>query len=165
MAITRTAWTDDDGTGTTGTILNNAQKTSLYDQIDGLIGEWTDVAFSAGNFTGNGSMTWTLASGDASTNRYVKHNKTLTWSVFLITTSVGGTPSTDLQIAVPGGFTFANSGNACHAALVSDNGTIREGIVRPTSGSILSIQLTSGANWAAATNTTTVAFTWVGEVS
>lgn len=34
MAITRTAWTDDDGTGTTGTIINNAEKTLLYNQID-----------------------------------------------------------------------------------------------------------------------------------
>jgi len=34
MAITRTAWTDDSGTGTDGTVLNNAVKTELYDQID-----------------------------------------------------------------------------------------------------------------------------------
>jgi len=34
MAITRTAWIDDDGTGTTGTVINNAEKTLLYDQID-----------------------------------------------------------------------------------------------------------------------------------
>ncbi len=36
MAVTigRTAWTDDDGTGTTGTVLNAAVKTGLYDQID-----------------------------------------------------------------------------------------------------------------------------------
>jgi hypothetical protein len=34
MAITRTAMVDDDGTGTTGTILNNAWKTELYNQID-----------------------------------------------------------------------------------------------------------------------------------
>jgi len=34
MAITRTAWVDDDGTGTTGTVLNNAAKTSLYGEID-----------------------------------------------------------------------------------------------------------------------------------
>jgi hypothetical protein len=34
MAITRTAWTDDDGTGSTGTVINNAEKTTLYDQID-----------------------------------------------------------------------------------------------------------------------------------
>ena len=34
MSITRTAWTDDDGSGTTGTVINNAIKTGLYDEID-----------------------------------------------------------------------------------------------------------------------------------
>jgi len=36
MAVTigRTAWTDDDGSGTTGTVINNAVKTELYNQID-----------------------------------------------------------------------------------------------------------------------------------
>jgi hypothetical protein len=34
MAITRTAMIDDDGSGTTGTIINNAWKTEFYDQID-----------------------------------------------------------------------------------------------------------------------------------
>jgi hypothetical protein len=34
--ISRTAWTDDDGSGTTGTVINNAAKTSIYDQIDAL---------------------------------------------------------------------------------------------------------------------------------
>lgn len=34
MEITRTAITDDDGSGTTGTVLNNAWKSELYDQID-----------------------------------------------------------------------------------------------------------------------------------
>jgi hypothetical protein len=45
MAITRTAWTDDDGSGTTGTIVNNAEKTILYNQIDAAdaqaTGTWT----------------------------------------------------------------------------------------------------------------------------
>jgi len=34
MAITRTAITDDDGTGTTGTVVDNAWKQELYNQID-----------------------------------------------------------------------------------------------------------------------------------
>jgi len=34
MPITRTAWIDDDGSGTTGTVINNAEKTLLYNQID-----------------------------------------------------------------------------------------------------------------------------------
>jgi hypothetical protein len=43
--ITRTSWIDDDGTGTTGTIINNAEKQTLYNQIDAAIiptyGTWT----------------------------------------------------------------------------------------------------------------------------
>lgn len=35
--ITRTAWTDDDGSGTTGTLINNAEKTTLYGQIDAVV--------------------------------------------------------------------------------------------------------------------------------
>lgn len=35
VTITRTAWTDDDGSGTTGTIVNNARlQSDLYDKID-----------------------------------------------------------------------------------------------------------------------------------
>jgi hypothetical protein len=34
VTITRTAWIDDDGSGTTGTVINNAVKTELYNQID-----------------------------------------------------------------------------------------------------------------------------------
>jgi len=46
MAITRTPMIDDDGSGTTGTIINNAWKQELYNQIDGYITEnlpWTPV--------------------------------------------------------------------------------------------------------------------------
>lgn len=44
MSITRTAWTDDDGSGTTGTIINNAEKTTLYDQIDG---RWSEATITS----------------------------------------------------------------------------------------------------------------------
>ena len=56
MAITRTAMQDDDGSGLTGTILNNAWKQELYNQIDGMItyGTFTpiDVSGAALVFTG-----------------------------------------------------------------------------------------------------------------
>lgn len=42
MAITRTPMTDDDGSGTTGTILNNAWKQELYGQIDAFMGPVVD---------------------------------------------------------------------------------------------------------------------------
>lgn len=39
ITITRTAWTDDDGSGTTGTVINNAVKTELYNQIDAALAQ------------------------------------------------------------------------------------------------------------------------------
>lgn len=49
--ITRTSWTDDDGSGTTGTIINNAQLQAVYDAIDQL-------------FSGAGSYTTTTFGGN-----------------------------------------------------------------------------------------------------
>ena len=48
MPITRTSMVDDDGSGTTGTIINNAWKTELYNQIDAFptLGTWTPVDVS-----------------------------------------------------------------------------------------------------------------------
>jgi hypothetical protein len=46
MPITRTAMIDDDGSGTTGTIINNAWKQELYNQIDPGVGVWTPVDVS-----------------------------------------------------------------------------------------------------------------------
>jgi hypothetical protein len=39
VTITRTARIDDDGTGTTGTVINNAEKTSLYNEIDAALAQ------------------------------------------------------------------------------------------------------------------------------
>lgn len=48
MAITRTAIVDDDGTLTTGTIINNAWKSELYDQIDASTGSVVQTTTSTG---------------------------------------------------------------------------------------------------------------------
>jgi hypothetical protein len=55
MAITRTPMVDDDGTGTTGTIINNAWKQEFYNQIDQVIATGaatskTDYAIAGGSF-------------------------------------------------------------------------------------------------------------------
>jgi hypothetical protein len=47
-AIGRTTDTDDDGTGTTGTVRNNAWKQALYDQIDALAALLVMRGFSQG---------------------------------------------------------------------------------------------------------------------
>jgi hypothetical protein len=63
VTIVRTAWIDDDGTGTTGTVINNAVKTALYNDIDGALAKVAQLA--GGNaFTGAQSVAGVLtASG------------------------------------------------------------------------------------------------------
>jgi hypothetical protein len=56
VTITRTAWIDDDGTGTTGTVLNNAIKTDLYNQIDGALALLAQLT-GGNSFTGTQSIT------------------------------------------------------------------------------------------------------------
>lgn len=59
MPIVRTAWTDDDGTGTTGTVINNAEKTALYDQIDGALAPLDSVV----TMTATSGATFTSTAG------------------------------------------------------------------------------------------------------
>jgi hypothetical protein len=58
MPITRTPMIDDDGSGTTGTIINNAWKQEIYNQIDASLGQWTQITSTPGMFHGSGGMTW-----------------------------------------------------------------------------------------------------------
>lgn len=125
------------------------------------VGEWESVEFSAGNFTGNGSMTWTLAAGDQTTFAYTMVGKTMTVALNLVTTTVGGTPNTTLQVTIPGGFTAAKTiFNA--AALLVDNAARTTGSIGVASGStIISIVRTDAANWTASTDNTAV----LGEIT
>ena len=84
MAITRTPIIDDDGTGTTGTVIDNAWKTELYGQIDAALTPVTaplrlgttmlPLALAAGTYNdyapagGTTAIVWELylSAGDAS---------------------------------------------------------------------------------------------------
>lgn len=70
MPITRTAWIDDDGSGTTGTVINNAEKTLIYDQIDAHTPAWVDIPFNAANFVGASGGTWAVTSGGLATHAH-----------------------------------------------------------------------------------------------
>lgn len=68
-------------------------------------GEWTNVAYSAGNFTANGTMTWTVDSGDQLAYSYTVIGKTMYLAFTISTTDIGGTANSELRIAMPGGYT------------------------------------------------------------
>lgn len=118
----------------------------------GLIG----VTFAAGDFTGNNSMTWTVASGDRQSGYLLRGNR-VHYSFTLSTTTVGGTPSTLLQIGKNewGGFD-AVAGAYHPLALALDNGTsVPDAYCYHSSASILAVSRVSGP-WAAATDTTSL---------
>src|SRR4029450_7033065 len=63
--ITRTPMVDDDGSGTTGTVINNAWKTELYNQIDAVVGAApgiVEAAFTPADGSGAG-LTFPTAKG------------------------------------------------------------------------------------------------------
>lgn len=162
MGVVFSPDTDDSGAGLDGTIHNNAWKQAMAAAINAVLGDWTPVPFVAGNFqaaTGN----WTLTAPDMTLNRYQVINKTLFWSVTLDTTTVSATPAS-LRITIPTG-TFANLSQYHHTALLSDNGTVRQGIVRPGDTTHLYIFREDLANFAAATNTTAVYFSGFWELA
>jgi hypothetical protein len=148
-------WLSDVATAT------NANTASINDA-------WTAVPFSAGNFTAAGSMTWTVGSGDVITNKYKVLGKTLIWQVQLENTTVGGTPSNQLKIAVPVG-TIKGVANA--AAWMYDNSVAFMGYVNngsllgSGSSSVVGIVKSDQSNYSAATNTTIVTFTLVAELN
>lgn len=118
-----------------------------------------DVTFAAGDYTGNGSMTWTVASGDVEVFRYQQMGQRLKIEAMLFTTTVGGTPSTVLQIAIPAGFTALVNGSGrsvFRPAYVSDNGTETFGYVTCSSTKIQFVKAPA-ANWTASTDNTRVA--------
>jgi hypothetical protein len=64
-------------------------------------GVWIVPAFQATDFTAKGTMTWTVERGDVTTWAYTRIGNTVIASFVLGNTSVGGTPTEQLQIILP----------------------------------------------------------------
>jgi len=79
MAILRTQWVDDDGSGTLGTVINNAEKQILYDQIDIAVQDWVDISFNAANFVGTTGGSWTVTAAGITANVYQLHGRMRTY--------------------------------------------------------------------------------------
>jgi hypothetical protein len=91
--ITRTAMVDDDGSGTTGTILNNAWKQELYGQIDALAAApWIVPPFVASDYGVIGTGTWTVTSGDVVNTAYTIIGRTLFWTLGINQNALTGSP-------------------------------------------------------------------------
>jgi hypothetical protein len=85
-----------------GVILGTAGVLSALDYVP-----WTTPSFDAGDFTASGSMTWTVESGDVVTYAYTIIGKKMTVAFIFNTTTIGGTPSTNVKIKIPASKTAA----------------------------------------------------------
>ncbi|MHB1260323.1 MAG: hypothetical protein ACYC2H_01265 [Thermoplasmatota archaeon] len=120
-----------------------------------LAGTPSDITYSAGNFTGSGTITWTVESGDVLSNHYVEFGKTMLWTFAVGTTTVAGTGE-QLRITIPNSRTAAKASSG--ACVGSDNASVVSVFGQVVSGNTY-LQLTkdvNGGNWSAATNTTQV---------
>jgi len=105
MPITRTLMVDDDGSGTTGTILNNAWKQEFYNQIDALggpsAGAWTAIPFNAANFTASSGV-WTVTAGNVAILQWtILGGKTLAVCFKIAGNASLSLPTTALVITLP----------------------------------------------------------------
>lgn len=122
-------------------------------------GAWITPTYAGGSYTANGAMTWTVDSGDVTTQAYRLNGRTLTVNFSLGTTSVAGVVSTALQIgnAAWGGYTSTKQVLGGNAAFADSGGVTTAGIWQSfAAGTGISIFKSPVANWTAAVNTTSV---------
>lgn len=125
-------------------------------------GDWIDVAFNAADYVGNGSQTWTVAAGDAQIRKYYLRGRILHYHVLINTSTVGGTPNTDLRVQNVG-YTFPTTQRT--PCSIADNGTQNIGLCDALgTSSLFRVQRIAAANWSAATDTTFVWFNVAVEV-
>jgi hypothetical protein len=182
VTITRTPWIDDDGTGTTGTVINNAVKTALYNDIDGALAKVAQLAggnaftgTQVGDFKLSGDYyeksratpvghwidyvaTITATAGTVTVNslatcRYMLVGKTLTVTVYANLTP-SATPAAFL-VTLPAGFLSAGFNTFAVCSLPPALGP---GVVQSSPGTA-SLAILRDIN---STNTFPATATWVG---
>lgn len=122
MPITRTPMIDDDGSGQTGTVVNNTWKSELYDQIDGAIGPapaWQPIPFNAGHYsTPTAGATWVVTAANYS---YIAIGKLVTVSLLINGTSAATGAPVRFYVLLP--FPAVNQGAVPFSYFVGGHGT------------------------------------------
>lgn len=116
-----------------------------------------DIAFDAANYTADAG-TWTVASGDQITLKYIVRGKLLLYQFNIQTTSVSNAGAF-LRLTIPNSYTWAGSGTVTDITRTSDAGaTSVPGYARATAGnSYLEFRSNfANAGYAIATDNTAV---------
>lgn len=140
------------GSGTYADILAVAN-VRLRSSLTSGFGNWTDVVYNAGHYTGSGTITWTVQAGDVEQFAYTYNGgKSIRFKLGLLTTTLAGTGNI-LYVTLP----FTASTPVDGVCRILDNGSPTIGFLRVNAGSNqLQIFRENAANFAASTNLTAV---------
>lgn len=125
---------------------------------------WVDIPFDAGDFTGDGTITWTVASGDVTDFSYqILNRRTTVLNIRVENTTVAGTGQ-QLIIEVPAAIVPVK--DIALIALVADAGSLESGFLSMSAGSpFISFFRPGTANWSASTDQSSVYTVLVYEIT
>lgn len=147
-----------------GQILTASEMNLIDAELADISAGWTTPTFAAGDFTTSGSMTWTVEAANVVTYKYIIIGNTMIVSVSIASSTVGGTLSNTLSVAIPASKVATN--NTQTVGVLFDNGTEQAcRISVAPSGTIIAINKIPNANYSAATNNTLVVFTMAFEIN
>lgn len=126
------------------------------------------VTFAAGSYTGGGSLTWTVGSGDVITQSYYLRGRQMTVVTYLTQTSTSGTANASVILSNALWASFTTAKQTLVLALYNDaGGGIAQGFCESgptTSGITIQCSKNTGTWSNAAANTTNLQFTMLMEV-
>jgi hypothetical protein len=161
-------WTLPSADGTSGQVLST-NGAGLLSWASPGTGAWTALPYNASDYTASGSMTWTVDSTDINI-RYLVFGKTMILALRLAQTTVGGTVSNELRVAIPGGKTVKSGANIWSPFIVVDNthstGAMQNGLAVAASGSsYISLFKFGYTDWTLSTNNTDLAGQIIFEIT
>jgi hypothetical protein len=118
---------------------------------------WVTPTFDANNFSGYGSMTWTVEEADCIAFKYIIIGKTMIVDFSIVASSVGGTPNNTLRILIPESKTVAANYRNYQPISVVDNGAPAVWGVAEARAGLTYIYLNvnpTTPNWSASANQT-----------
>lgn len=114
---------------------------------------WTTPTYNAANFTGGGSMVWTVSSGSVVTYLYkMLDARTMLLAFSITATQTSGTMSTSLKVAIPEGFLAMKVVRAALHYL--DAGTRGTGYLSLSTGAaVVDLRKIDDSAWSSSTGT------------
>lgn len=135
---------------------------ALYERGRGnAAGDLIDVPFVAADFTGSGTLTWTVKPGNVLTLAYSLTGSEMLMAIGLSSTTVAGAGNI-LQFMIPAGYKASRRVDSATGVL-SDAGTLTTGTIFVSAGSnVVKVTRTDQANFTAGTLTVTASLRfWV----